>query len=585
MIQRLNTKDLFAFDFETTDANPHKAEPIGISFCWKEKEAYYIPLLDKKEENKKGILRSEVFNKLEPIFKDKKIKKIGQNIKYEIIILARYGLDIEGVYFDTMIASYLLNPSKLNHNLDDISLEYLGHKTVPLSDLIDKKKKDVSLKDTDLNKLSWYACEDSDVVFRLYKMLEDKLKEKELFKLYTDIEMPLVKVLANMELNGISVDKEKLKRLSRDLSKELDKIKKDIFNIAGAEFNINSPKQLREILFDKLKLPVVKKTKTGPSTDVEVLKILSNKHKLPGFILKYREFTKLKTGYVDSLPKLINPKTKKIHTSFNQTITQTGRLSSSNPNLQNIPARGSISKKIREAFIPQSKNFSFLSADYSQVELRVLAHLSDDENLKRAFEENLDIHAFTASLIFDKDLDKIDKDMRATAKTVNFSIVYGVSPYGLSKELNIEVPEAKKFIDSYFKRYPKVKKYIDTMIKQATDKGYVVTLFGRRRYIPQIKSSDKSQANFAKRVAINTPIQGTASDLIKIAMIDIYKELKKCNLSSKMILQIHDELIFEAANDEIERLKRIVKDKMENVVKLNVPIKTDIKTGKSWAEC
>lgn len=586
MIQRLKNKNLFAFDFETTSADPHKAEPIGISFCWKEKEAYYIPLLDKKEEQgRKGILRSEVFNKLKPILKDKRIKKIGQNIKYEIIILARYGLDIEGIYFDTMVASYLLNSSKLNHNLDDISLEYLGHKTMPLSDLIDKKKKEVSLKDADLNKLSWYACEDSDVVFRLYKILEDKLKEKELFKLYTDIEMPLIKVLANMELNGISVDEEKLKKLSCELSRELDKIKKDIFDIAGVEFNINSPKQMREILFNKLKLPVVKRTKTGPSTDVEALKMLSNKHKLPGFILKYREFTKLKTGYIDSLPKLINPKTKKIHTSFNQTITQTGRLSSSEPNLQNIPVKGNIGKRIREAFIPESKNFSFLSADYSQVELRVLAHLSDDENLKRAFEEDLDIHAFTASLIFGKDLDEIDKDMRATAKTVNFSIIYGVSPYGLSKELNIEVQEAKKFIDSYFKRYPKVKNYIDVMIKQATDKGYVVTLFGRRRYIPQIKSSDKTQANFAKRVAINTPIQGTASDLIKIAMIDIYKELKKCNLSSKMILQIHDELIFEAANHEIERLKRIVKDKMENVVKLSVPIKTDIKTGKSWAEC
>jgi len=333
-----------------------------------------------------------------------------------------------------------------------------------------------------------------------------------------------------------------------------------------------------------LNLPVIKKTKTGPSTDVEVLERLSSKHKLPRYLLKYRELTKLKTGYVDALPKLTDPKTKKIHTSFNQTITQTGRLSSSEPNLQNIPAKGALSKRIREAFIPANSNFSFLSADYSQIELRILAHLSDDRNLKKAFESDLDIHSFTASLVFDKDIKKVTKSERKIAKTVNFSIIYGVSPYGLSKELDIDVDKAKDFITSYFARYPEVKIYIDKIIKEAEEKGYVITLFGRRRYIPQIKSFDEKQANFARRVAINTPIQGTASDLIKIAMIEIDRELKDKRYSSRMILQIHDELIFEAANDEIDELKELVKDKMENVVELSVPVKVDIRVGNNWAE-
>jgi len=584
LIRKLKDAKLFAFDFETTNSNPHKAVPIGISFCLREKEAYYIPLLSEKEKDQENFLIQDVFKQLKVILENKNIKKIGQNVKYEIIILARYGIRTEGIYFDTMIASYLLNPSKLNHNLEDISLEYLGHKMVPLSDLVDKKQKEFLLEDADLKQLSWYACEDSDVVFRLYKRLEDKLKEKKLFKLFTEIEMPLIRVLADMELNGITVDIDKLKILSNILSKELNHIKEEIFKITGIHFNINSPKQLREVLFDKLNLPVIKKTKTGPSTDVEVLERLSSKHKLPRYLLKYRELTKLKTGYIDALPKLIDPKTRKIHTSFNQTVTQTGRLSSSDPNLQNIPARGTLSKKIREAFVPTNSNFSFLSADYSQIELRILAHLSGDRNLKKAFESGLDIHSFTASLVFNKNIKKVTEYEREIAKTVNFSIIYGVSPYGLSKELDIDVDKAKDFITSYFTRYPEVKIYIDKVIKEAEEKGYVITLFGRRRYIPQIKSFDEKQANFARRVAINTPIQGTASDLIKIAMIEIDRELKDKRYLSRMILQIHDELIFEVANNEIDELKGLVKDKMENVVKLSVPIKVDIKIGDSWAE-
>jgi DNA polymerase-1 len=585
IISKIKKKKLVAFDFETTSKDPHKAKPVGISLCLQDGKAAYLPLLDESESKKEGLKRKEAFDLLKEVLEDEKIEKIGQNIKYEMIILNNYDIDIKGKLFDAMIASYLINPSKLNHNLEDISLEYLGHKMIPFSDLITKNDKNKTIKDVNIEKLMWYACEDSDVAFRLKDILEKKLKENNLYKLFEEIEIPLVKVLAYMELNGVAVNKNKLKSLSKDLNKRLKKIEKRVFNLAEEEFNLNSTNQLRKILFDKLRLPVVKRTKTGPSTDVEVLQKLSSKHKLPRHILKYRELTKLKTGYVDSLPKLINDKTGKIHTSFNQTVTQTGRLSSSSPNLQNIPVKGKLSDLIREAFVPRCNDFSFLSADYSQIELRILAHLSKDKSLQEAFDEDLDVHAYTASLIFNKDINEISKQERETAKTVNFSITYGVSPYGLSKELDIDVEQAKQIIDSYFDRYPKVKQYIDKTIKEAEEKGYVSTLFGRRRYIPNIKTEDKRQANFAKRIAINMPIQGTASDLIKIAMKDIYDILCGGNYKSKMILQIHDELIFDTFDEEMNKLKSIVKKKMENASSLSVPIKVDIKEGKTWAQC
>lgn len=586
LLDDLKKTDIFAFDFETTGTNPHEAEPMGISFSFKEGVSFYLPLLEDEEAgNKKGILKNKAFKELRPIFEDEKKKKVAQNIKYEMIILSRQNIDLKNIYFDTMIASYLLNPSKLNHNLEDISLTYLGHKMIPISDLIGKGKKAISLRDVDLDKIVSYACEDSDVTFRLYKILEEKLKAKDLISLYKEIEMPLVEVLVHMELSGVSINVKNLKKMSKELLRDIENLREDIFKTAGEDFNINSPKQLQDILFKKFKLPILKRNKTGPSTDMGVLKELSLRHKLPSLILKYRELSKLKTTYVDALPKLVNPKTDRIHTSFNQTVTQTGRLSSSEPNLQNIPIKGAMSRKIREAFIPESDSFLFLSADYSQIELRVLAHLSGDERLKKAFKENIDIHSYTASLVFSVDLKEVTSEMRDIAKTVNFSIIYGVSPYGLSKELNIEIDKAKKFIDSYFDRYSKAKEYMDHKVEEAKEKGYVVTLFGRRRDIPQIKSQNQAQVNFARRIAINTPIQGTSSDLIKIAMINIYGKLKKDNLSSRMILQIHDELIFEVKKNELEKLKKLVKEEMEGVVKLSVPIKVDIKTGKNWSEC
>lgn len=585
IITSIEKKGVVSFDFETTGTDPHQALPIGIAFSFKDNEALYLPLLHNKKSKEPGMHVEAAFKKLKGMLENEQIMKIGQNIKYEYIILDRYGINLKGISFDTMVASYLLNPAKPNHNLDDIALEHLGYKKIALSELIGKGKKQISLREVALERVKDYACEDADVTLQLYKLLEAKLKEKELYKLFHDIELPLIEVLAYMEICGMSINDKKLKKMSKEMSKELSALEGKIYKCAGREFNINSPKQLREILFTELNLPVVKKTKTGASTDIEVLTKLSCQHELPGFILRYRELAKLKSTYVETLPGLVNPRTGRIHTSFNQTVTQTGRLSSSEPNLQNIPVKSEIGRQIREAFVPLNKDYLLLAADYSQIELRILAHLSRDKNLKQAFSEGLDIHTYTASLINDVAMDKVSSEMRQAAKTVNFSIIYGVSAYGLSRELNIEVAEAKEFIESYFARYPGVKKYIDSQIKDAEAKGYVSTIFGRRRYIPLINSSNQMQAGFARRVAINAPIQGTASDLIKIAMVDIYREFLRNDYKSRMNIQIHDELIFEVFKDELEEVKKLVKAKMEQAVKLSVPVRVDIKTGNNWAEC
>lgn len=586
LLKKIKNKKIFSFDFETDSPNPHEAVPVGMSFSFKEAEAFYLPIKKGKYLAKEGFELKKALGLLKDIIEDANIRKIGQNIKYEYIIFKRFGLTMQGIYFDTMIASYLLNPSKSNHNLDDISLEYIGYKMTSYSQLVKKdKKKEIPITEVDIKELSDYACEDADITYRLYKILEKKLKENDLWKLYIEVEIPLIKVLGYMEANGINLDEKKLKKLSSDISKSIDKLKKNITKIAGVEFNLNSPKQLREILFSKLKLPVIKKTKTGPSTDVEVLSKLSESHELPALLLQYRELAKIKSTYTESLCDLINSETGKIHTSFNQTVTQTGRLSSSNPNLQNIPMRGEYSQKIREAFICGNDNYLFLSADYSQIELRILAHLSKDKALKKAFKDGLDVHAYTASLVYETDIKDVTPEMRSVAKTVNFSVIYGVSAYGLSRELKIEISKAKEFIDNYFKRYPGVKKYIDEIIKEAEKNGYVVSLFGRRRYIPQLKSNNMQQVNFGRRIAINMPIQATASDIIKIAMVNIYKKIIKDKFKSKMILQIHDELIFEVYKDELTSIKDIARDEMESVVKLDIPITVDVKTGSNWAQC
>ncbi|KPK97690.1 MAG: hypothetical protein AMJ95_07815 [Omnitrophica WOR_2 bacterium SM23_72] len=499
---------------------------------------------------------------LKSLLENPKVSKIGHDLKELKLALAKEGIDLKGLEFDTMVAAYLLNPSKAQYSLADIVWDYL-------------------------DELSAKHIEDSHAVTlidRLKPRLEKELKDKELFGLFEKLEMPLVDVLAQMQLIGIKLDVSVLEQLSKDIEKRLIRLIEDIYEKSGCPFNINSPKQLRQILFENLKLPVVKRSKTGPSTDEEVLKNLSDKHELPRLLLEYRQLTKLKNTYVDTLPALVNPATGKLHTSFNQTATETGRLSSSNPNLQNLPVKTDIAKVIRKAVVSSDEDSFLLSCDYSQIELRVLAHLSKDKNLTLGFRQNKDIHKATAALIYGLGELEITQPMREVAKRVNFGIVYGLSSFGLSRDLGISLEEAQRFIDSYFLRYPGVKEYIQRQIEKAKDKGFVTTLLGRRRYIPQINDKNQGIRQFAQRQAVNTPIQGTASDLIKMAMVQIHEQLRIKHFRSSMILQIHDELLFDVKGDELETLGKLVKDRMENVLQLDVPIKVDLKKGKNWLD-
>ncbi|MFC1623780.1 DNA polymerase I [Candidatus Omnitrophota bacterium] len=574
----------FVLDFETTSTNPLEAIPVGISFCWERGKAHYVALIeDKGAPKREGIRIGDAFTALKGIFEDDSIKKIGQNIKYEKLILSRYGIELKGIDFDTMVASYLLNPSKLNHNLDDLAFEYLEHKMIPTEDLLGKGKKRITMDKVPLKEVSEYSCEDSDATWRLKKLLEGKLFEKELDKLFREIELPLIDVLSEMEKNGVRVDIGLLKKTSKDMEKELSGTVINIYKMAGTEFNINSPKQLSEILFERLGLPVIKKTKTGLSTDMSVLERLSPVHPLPKELLQYRELSKLKSTYIDALPELVNPKTGRLHTSFNQTVTATGRLSSSKPNLQNIPIKTRQGRQIRKAFIGENNRF-IISADYSQIELRILAHLAGDEELVQAFEKDMDIHAHTASLIFGVKEKDVTPEMRTNAKAVNFGIVYGMSAFGLSRSLSIDPASAQQFIDSYFERYPRVRIYIDDKLQEAREAMYVTTLFNRRRYIDEINSGSMRERQQAERIAINAPIQGSAADLIKIAMIDIHREMRKRNLASMMIMQVHDELVFEVPKKELNQMQELVKEKMEAAVKLDVPIEVSVKYGKNWLE-
>jgi DNA polymerase I len=577
-LKRLSHQDVFVFDFETTSPDPLQASLVGVSFCWEEGEAEYIDF------RTMGLETEFVLKALKEVFEDERVKKIGQNIKYEILVLANHDIELKGIFFDTMIASYLLNPSKANHNLGAIALEYLNHKMIDISDLIGKGKNQTTMDKVDIERVCKYCCEDSDVTFRLKEILEKELRQKDLFSLFEDVEMPLVEVLSKIELAGVSIDVDYLSEMSGHMQKKLEKLTRDIYEIAGCEFNINSPKQLQEVLFVKLKLPPVKKTKTGMSTDEEVLEKLALKHSLPKALLEYRELAKLKSTYLDALPKLINPNTGRLHASFNQTVTSTGRLSSSEPNLQNIPIKTEIGRKIRKAFIPKDKGSYIISADYSQIELRILAHLSKDKTLIQAFKEDLDIHKYTASLIFNVNEKDVTQEERSRAKTVNFGIVYGMSAYGLSKDLGIDVAQAQRFIDAYFERYPKVRQFIGDCIGEARENGFVTTLLNRRRYIPDINSDNINIRNFAERTAINTPIQGSAADLIKLAMIEIQQELKVRKLRALMILQVHDELVFDVPKPELDGLADLVKAKMENIMKLLVPVKVNVAVGKNWLE-
>ena len=573
-------KNEFAFDIESTGRNPVTADLVGIALCLEEGHASYIPVSHSYPGAPLQVKKEEVLEILRANFEDEGIAKTGHNIKYDMLMLRQDGIQVKGLLYDTMIASYLLNPNKPNHSLEEAGLEHLSYRKKTFMEVLKKRS---FFSEVPLEEAAPYACDDASLSFELRDLLFRKLRENNLENLYLDIEMPLVYVLADLEMAGVRVDSPKLEGISKELEKEIEGLKRRIYFLAGEEFNINSPKQLSNILFHNLGFQPGKKTKTGFSTEMGVLEELAAVHELPREILNYRSLNKLKTTYIDVLPALVNPETGRIHTSFNQAATATGRLSSSEPNMQNIPVKGEWGRRMRETFIAEENNL-LLSADYSQVELRILAHLSNDEGLISAFRNNLDIHTRTASEIFGLSVDKVSAEMRRVAKTVNFGVIYGISPFGLSETLSISREEAKKYIEQYFLRHPGVKDYIGKCIGEASDKGYVVTLFGRRRAVPEILSRNSATRQLGERLAINSPIQGSAADIIKIAMINIWKIFREQNLRSKMILQVHDELLFEIRKQELETVMAVVKKEMEGVITLSVPLSVSISYGKNWAE-
>ncbi len=584
LVSDLEKRDIFAVDTETTAKNPIRADLVGISFSFKTDQAFYIPVGHRKTETAQPD-KDTVLEMLKPLLENREIKKVGQNIKYDYIVFYRNGIDMQGIGFDTMIGSYLDNPSIRGHSLDQIAMNLFGYKTISYEELVGKGKNQVGFHELDASLAVNYACEDADLTFRAYSVLEDKLAASGLSELMETIEIPLLPVLAAMEMAGIKVDRQKLADLSQDFSDRLLVIEKEIYDLAGREFNINSSQQLGEILFDELKLPVVKKTKKtkGYSTDVDVLQRLSREHELPENILKYRSIVKLKSTYADALMELINPVTGRIHTSFNQTVTATGRLSSSTPNLQNIPVRTEEGRKIRAAFVPEAGHV-FVSADYSQIELRILAHCAEDEILIDAFSKGEDIHERTAVEVFGTVPEQVTEELRRQAKAINFGIVYGMSAFRLSNDLGISRKMAQNCIDSYFKRYAGVKAFIDKTIETARETGEVKTLFGRKRNVAEINAANTNTRRFAERIAINAPIQGSAADLMKLAMIKMYKTLKEHRLKAEMLLSVHDEIIFEVPEEEIGPVIELAKRVMENIMVLKVPLQVNIGTGMNWAQ-
>ena len=570
----------FCFDTETTGIEVINARLIGVSISFKAHEAYYISFDEKDLES------GDKINLLKSILEDEMLLKVGQNLKFDIRMLKKYGVEVKGKIFDTMVAHYLIQPEQ-RHNLNALSEQYLNYTPVSIESLIGKKGKNQgNMENVSIDKVVDYASEDADLTWQLYEVLKPELEKEGLSKLAEEIEMPLVYVLADMEQTGVKIDTDMLKVAEKELVEDIIGIEKSIFELAGVEFNIASPKQLGEILFDRLKLVAdAKKTKTKQySTGEDVLVKLKDKHEIVGLVLEYRSLKKLLSTYVEALPKLINPTTGRLHASFNQTLVATGRLSSNNPNLQNIPIREERGREIRRAFIPEDKTASILSADYSQIELRLMAHLSKDENLIDAFNKGEDIHTATASKIFSIDPKEVNREMRSKAKTANFGIIYGISAFGLSQRLNIPRTEAKDLIEGYFASFPGVKAYMDECIKNARETSCVFTIMGRKRYLPDIHSRNAIVRGVAERNAINAPIQGSAADIIKIAMVNIHKRIKSEKLSAKLILQVHDELNFEVPADELETMKSILKNEMESAMKLSVPLTIDMGTGANWLE-
>ncbi len=583
LVDALAKADEFCFDTETTSLDPLRADLVGISFALRPRQAFYLPVGHEYPGAPPQIARERALQALAPVLMNPAIRKIGQNSKYDLLVLGRSGITVRGLAFDTMIAAYVLNPSRTSHGLDALALEYLSYKTTTYADVAGSGKKQIGFASVDVSTATAYSGEDADITLRLKQTLEPQLREQGLERLFRDMEMPLLEVLTDMERTGVKLDAALLQSISAELSREITGVEKNIYALAGTEFNINSPKQLADILFGRLGLKPVKRTKTGYSTNVDVLEALAHVHPLPAEILSYRTLAKLKSTYADALPALINPETGRLHTSFNQTVTATGRLSSSEPNLQNIPIRTEVGRRIRRAFIAEP-GASLLSADYSQVELRILAHMSGDPGLIETFRQGEDVHTRTASEIFGLDPDEITPEMRRKAKAVNFGIVYGISAFGLAQDIGVSNAEAKRYIDSYFERYPGVRSYIDRAIEEAKTKGYVTTLLGRRRYIPELSSGVASVRGFGERMAMNTPIQGTAADLIKLAMINIHARIRREHRRSAMILQVHDELIFEVPDAECDSMSALVREEMEGVLALSVPIRVDVGIGKNWDE-
>ena len=584
-VGKLKKSRLFAFDTETTDLNYMNAKLVGVSFSVDENEAAYVPLAHDYEGAPKQLDIDYVLKTLKPILEDAKQHKLGQNLKYDRNVLANYDISLHGIAHDTMLESYVLDSVGSRHDMDSLALKYLGCNTIHFEDIAGKGKKQLSFNQIEIDTASPYAAEDADITLRLHNTLWPKLKnEPSLQKVYEEIEMPLLPVLSAMEINGVYIDVDMLAKQSKQIEKSLVSLEKKIFDIAGEEFNISSPKQLQAILFEKLSLPVLKKTPKGqPSTAEEVLQELALDFPLPKSILEYRSLSKLKSTYTDKLPLQVSDKTQRIHTSYHQATASTGRLASKDPNLQNIPIRTEEGRRIRQAFVAP-KGFTIVAADYSQIELRIMAHLSEDKGLLKAFSEGIDVHSATASEVFGSAVDKVTKEERRRAKAINFGLIYGMSAFGLGKQLGIGRNQAQEYVDLYFERYPGVAEFMENTKELARDKGYVQTVFGRRLYLPDIKHSNAQRRQYAERTAINAPMQGTAADIIKLAMITTDKWIAQSKLDIKMIMQVHDELVFEIKSGDVDKAIPEIVRCMESVAELKVPLKVDVGSGNNWDE-
>lgn len=580
LLEKLLSQKEFCFDTETTGLDPLVATLVGASFSWKAGEGYFVPVPDGFEG------ACEIMNEFSPAFADPGIRKIGQNLKYDMLMLRRYGIELKGELFDTMLAHYLIEP-ELRHNMDFLSVNYLGYKPVSITELIGKKgKHQLNMRDVELEKVSEYAAEDADITLQLKNVFEPALTKVEVEELFSEVEVPLMNVLADMEYEGVRLDQEFLKTFSGELGQEINQTRKKVFEQAGTEFNLDSPRQLGDVLFKKLEIPYKgRKTKTGQySTNEAVLSMLAQEHAICHDIMNYRELVKLKSTYVDALPSLVNKNTGRLHTCFQQAVAVTGRLSSTSPNLQNIPIRTERGRRIRKAFIPRDDNHVLISADYSQVELRIIASLSKDEAMMEAFRNNEDIHTSTAARVFGVSPEEVDRNMRSRAKAVNFGIAYGQTAFGLAQALNINRTEAKGIIDNYFKMFPGVKAYMDSNIEFARKHGYAMTMKKRRRYLKDINARNATVRGFAERNAINMPIQGSAADMIKIAMIRVDREMREKKMQSKMTLQVHDELVFDAHRTEVDDLLPLIRENMKNALPLDVPVVVEIGQGNNWLE-